>query len=71
MESKFELRSMFHWNREASVEGSHIFLLANEHTHTGRQERKLPSVLFRREFPYRCSGVVSASQIFIIIIIVI
>ena len=24
---------MFHWNREASVEGSHIFLHANMNTH--------------------------------------
>ena len=58
MESKFELRSMFHWNREASVEGSHIFLLANELTHTSQQEWKLPSVLFRQEFLCRCSEVI-------------
>ena len=58
MESKFELRSVFHWNREASVEGSHIFLLANELTHTSQQEWKLPSVLFRQEFLCRCSEVI-------------
>ena len=32
LESRFQLRSVFRWNIEASVEGSHIFLRANEHT---------------------------------------